>query len=267
VTRLHVLGSGSKGNAFALEHEGVILLLEAGFSLRELDRRLGRAGLDPGQVVGVAITHEHGDHASAATKVARRHGVPLCASFGTWQALARGGEPCEWLAIGSRGPAEVGPFRVEACPTSHDAAEPVALGVRLPDGTALGMATDLGRPTQAVRWFLRERHCLVLEANHDERLLRESTYPAVVQERIAGHGGHLSNEACAVLLEELHHPGLTSVVLAHLSQRCNAPEVAHGAIAPRLAQIGFAGDLVLADQEGGGAPITVRGPAQQALFP
>jgi phosphoribosyl 1,2-cyclic phosphodiesterase len=89
----------------------------------------------------------------------------------------------------------------------------------------------------------------------------------VVQERIAGHGGHLSNEACAVLLEELHHPGLMSVVLAHLSQRCNAPEVAHGTIAPRLAHLGFAGELVLADQEGGGTPIMVRGPAQQALFP
>lgn len=267
MTRLHVLGSGSKGNAFALEHEDALLLLEAGFSLRELDRRLERAGLDAGRVTAVAITHEHGDHAAAATKLARRHGVPLCASLGTWQALAKGGEPCEWFALGSRGPVEVGPFRIEACPTSHDAAEPVALGVRLPDGTSLGMATDLGRPTQAVRWFLRERHCLVLEANHDERLLRESTYPAVVQDRIAGHGGHLSNEACAVLLEELHHPGLTAVVLAHLSQRCNAPEVAHGTVAPRLASAGFAGALLLAAQDGNTEPVEVRGPAQRALFP
>ncbi len=266
MTRLHILGSGSKGNAFALEHGGAVLLLEAGFSLRELDRRLARAGLAADRLVGVAVTHEHGDHASGAAKLARRQGIPLCASLGTWDAMRRGGEPCDWLALGSRGPAEVGPFRVEACPTSHDAAEPVALGVRLPDGTALGMATDLGRPTQAVRWFLRERHCLVLEANHDELLLRTSGYPAVVQERIAGHGGHLSNDACAQLLAELHHPHLTTVVLAHLSQRCNSPEAAGGTVRRHLDAVGFTGELILADQAGEVPPITVRGPAQRALF-
>jgi glyoxylase-like metal-dependent hydrolase (beta-lactamase superfamily II) len=85
VTSLVILGSGSQGNAFALVHEGAILMLDAGFSLREIDRRLGAAGLDPAAIVGVAITHEHGDHAAAATKLAKRNGVPLLASMGTWR--------------------------------------------------------------------------------------------------------------------------------------------------------------------------------------
>lgn len=266
VAELVVLGSGSKGNAFALVHEGAILLLEAGYSLRELDRRLSDAGLDPAALVGVAITHEHGDHAASATKLARRHDIPLLASFGTFHALARGGDPCHYLPIGSRGVATVGPFTIAACPTSHDAAEPVALAVTLPDGTSLGMATDLGRPTQAVRLFLRDRHCLVLESNHDEALLRTSGYPAVVQDRIAGPSGHLGNHDAAQLLIELHHDELHTVVLAHLSQRCNNPETARNSVEPRLREAGFVGELWLAEQDGPMAPVGVHGPVQRTLF-
>lgn len=263
---LVVLGSGSKGNAFALVSEGALLLLDAGFSVKEIDRRLADAGLDVGALVGIAVTHEHGDHAAGATKLARRHGVPLLASLGTFTALARGGDPCDFLPVGSRGPVPVGPFQVAACPTSHDAAEPVALGVTLADGTSLAMATDLGRPTQAVRWFLRERHCLILEANHCEQLLRRSGYPLVVQDRIAGASGHLSNHDCARLLEELHHDGLGAVVLAHLSQRCNTPETAQGAVQPLLAGRGFTGMLLCAAQDGPMPAITLTGPLQRTLF-
>lgn len=264
-TTLHVLGSGSKGNAFALVHGDAALLIEAGFSARELERRLGTAGVDPASVVGIALTHEHGDHAAGAVRFAARHAVPLVASMGTWRALARGGEPCGWLPAGSRGAATVGPFQVEACPCSHDAAEPVAIGVRCDAGPSLGIATDLGRPTQAIRWFLRERHCLVLEANHDEVLLRTSGYPAVVQQRIAGVGGHLSNDACAQLLGELHHEALTTVVLAHLSQRCNSPDTALGTVQPALARAGFRGALHVATQHGPMGPIPVAMPAQGRL--
>lgn len=266
VAELVVLGSGSKGNAFALVHEGAVLLLEAGYSLREIDRRLAEAGLDAGALVGIAITHEHGDHAASATKLARRHDVPLLASFGTFHALARGGDPCHYLPIGSRGVATVGPFVVAACPTSHDAAEPIALAVTLPDGTSLGMATDLGRPTQAVRLFLRERHCLVLESNHDETLLRSSGYPAVVQDRIAGPGGHLANHDAARLLAELHHEELRTVVLAHLSQRCNDPETARATVEPVLRDAGFTGELVLAVQDGPMPAVGIHAPVQSTLF-
>lgn len=224
------------------------------------------AGLDPATLVGLALTHEHGDHASGATRLARRHDIPLLASFGTWHALAKGGEPCAFLPIGSARAVEVGSFAVSAAPTSHDAAEPVALGVTLSSGVSIGVATDLGRPTQSVRWFLRERTCLVLEANHDELLLRTSGYPAVVQQRIAGSGGHLSNTDTARLLEDVHHAALHTIVLAHLSQRCNTVDAARAAVLPALLERGFDGSLFFAEQHGPMAPIPLHPPQQATLF-
>jgi len=152
-------------------------------------------------------------------------------------------------AVGLRATVELGPFRVEACPTSHDAADPVALAVRTEDGAGVGVAYDLGRPTAAVRFLLRNLTALVLEANHDEVRLRTSGYPPVVQRRIAGSGGHLSNRAAAELLAEVHHPGLSVVVLAHLSRRCNSAADARAAVAPALRQVGFGGSLHVAAQD------------------
>ncbi len=263
---LTVLGSGSKGNAFVLACDGAILLLDAGFSCREIERRMELAGLAPSALIGIALTHEHGDHACGATRIARRHDIPVVSSLGTFRALSRGGDPCTYLPVGTRGPAELGPFLISACPTSHDAAEPVALSVTLPDGTSIGVAYDLGRPTQAVRWFLRERHCIVLEANHDDALLRTSGYPVVVQQRIAGPSGHLSNRDAANLLEEIHHDALRTIILAHLSQRCNSPDAARQHMSDGLTARGFTGELVVAQQEGPMPAIAVRGPVQQSLF-
>ncbi|MGH7583219.1 MAG: MBL fold metallo-hydrolase [Gemmatimonadales bacterium] len=266
IASLVVLGSGSRGNCFALVAEGAILLIDAGFSVREVERRLDNAGCDPRRLVAIAVTHEHGDHASGATRLAARHDVPLLASAGTWRTLAAGGEPCAYRSIGTTTSATAGPFTVCGCPTSHDAAEPIAVGVVIAGGISVGVAYDLGRPTQAVRWFLRDRHCLVLEANHDETLLRTSRYPIAVQQRIAGPGGHLSNRDAARLLAEVHHTELGTVVLAHLSQRCNTAGVARGTVGDALRECGFRGTLHVAEQDGPMAPITVTGPRQASLF-
>jgi phosphoribosyl 1,2-cyclic phosphodiesterase len=264
--QLIVLGSGSKGNCFALVCDGAVFLIDAGFSVREIERRLELASIEPRALAGIALTHEHGDHAAGATRLAARHGVPLLASMGTWQAVRRMAEPCDFIPLGTASAATVGPFTVSACPTSHDAAEPIAVGVTLPGGASVGAAYDLGRPTQAVRWFLRERHCLILEANHDEGLLRASGYPASVQQRIAGPGGHLSNFDAARLLDDLYHDGLQTVVLAHVSQRCNSQAAARATVAATLAGRGFPGELVVAEQDGPMAAITIRGPAQHSLL-
>jgi phosphoribosyl 1,2-cyclic phosphodiesterase len=138
---------------------------------------------------------------------------------------------------------------LEACPTSHDAAEPLAVVVRGFDGASVGVAYDLGRPTLAVRYLLRNLSAIVLEANYDELQLRTSSYPPVVQRRIAGSAGHLSNRAAAQLLKELHHPGLSIVVLAHLSEQCNTAADARAVVAPALRRVGFAGRLHVAQQD------------------
>ncbi|HEY4322269.1 MAG TPA: MBL fold metallo-hydrolase [Gemmatimonadales bacterium] len=264
--QLVVLGSGSKGNSFALVSGDAVLLIDAGFSAREIERRLGLAGIDPARIVAIALTHEHGDHAAGAVLLCARYDVPLLSSLGTWQAIMATGESCDFLPIGTGRRETVGPFTVSACPTSHDAAEPIAIGVTTDTGFSIGAAYDLGRPTQAVRWFLRERHCLILESNHDETLLRTSGYPISVQQRIAGPGGHLSNHDAARLLEELYHDALATVVLAHLSQRCNRRDVAHETVSNALRDKGFVGELFLADQDGPMATITLRGPMQRSLF-
>jgi phosphoribosyl 1,2-cyclic phosphodiesterase len=257
VITLYVLGSGSRGNCCAVECEGMALLIDAGFSAREVERRATAAGLDLGQVAGIVLTHEHGDHACGAPLLAHRLQVPVLTAPGTWKHLAATMEDAEHRPLGLCTRMELGPFTIEACPTSHDAAEPLAVVVRGSEGASVGVAYDLGRPTTAVRYLLRNLSAIVLEANHDEVQLRTSEYPPVVQRRIAGSGGHLSNRAAAELLVELHHPGLLAVVLAHLSQQCNTAAEARTTVARALRRAGFRGKLHVADQDRPLAPILV----------
>jgi phosphoribosyl 1,2-cyclic phosphodiesterase len=260
VITLYVLGSGSRGNCCAVESDGVALLIDAGFSAREIERRAVAAGLDLGQVAGITLTHEHGDHACGAAVLARRLQVPVVTAPGTWKHLAATMEASEHRPLGLCARVELGPFTIEACPTSHDAAEPLAIVVRGADGSSVGVAYDLGRPTTGVRYLLRNLTAIVLEANHDEVQLRTSDYPPVVQRRIAGSAGHLSNRAAAELLVELHHPGLSAVVLAHLSQECNTAAEALATVAPALRRAGFRGVLHVADQDRPLRPILVAQP-------
>ena len=248
MTTLVMLGSGSGGNACALIAGGATLLLDAGFSAKEITRRAAAAGVDLGTLCGIALTHEHGDHAQGAVRLARQHRVPLLASMGTWTAL---GAPAAvaHLVLRTSGRTECGPFTLAGCALLHDAAEPLALTVTTDEGLTVGIAYDFGRPTQALRYQFRELHAVILEANYDEVMLRTSEYPAAVQHRIAGSGGHLSNRASAELLSELWHPGLGTVVLAHLSRRCNSPEVARETVEPALRRRGFTGELAVALQD------------------
>ena len=264
---LYVLGSGSRGNCCAVEAEGTALLIDAGFSAREIERRAVAAGLDLALVAGIALTHEHGDHACGAARLARRLRVPVLTAPGTWARVASRMNDAEHRSLGLRARLDLGPLSIEACPTSHDAAEPLAIVVRIADGTSVGIAYDLGRPTSAVRYLLRGLTAIVLESNHDEVQLRTSDYPPVVQRRIAGSTGHLSNRAAAELLAELHHPGLRAVVLAHLSEHCNTAADARATVAPALRRAGFRGALHVADQDKPLAPILVvqRGGIQLGL--
>jgi phosphoribosyl 1,2-cyclic phosphodiesterase len=249
VTRLFVLGSGSKGNAFVLEHDGAALLIDAGFSAKELRRRAAVAGVSLDRLVGIALTHEHSDHTTGVRVLTKQFPAPVITSPGTWHRLGERLAHCEHRPAGLASVVEVGPFAIEACLTSHDALEPLAFTIRVPDGVALGVAYDVGRPTAAMRYLLRDATALLVEANHDEVLLRMSEYPPVVRQRIAGSSGHLSNRASADLLGTLLHPALNTVVLAHLSSSCNTPDHARGTVEPPLRAAGFRGALHVALQE------------------
>lgn len=263
MTALHVLGSGSRGNAFALQCGGDVLLLDAGFSARETVRRASACGVNLDALVGIVLTHEHGDHAQGAPRLARPRRVPVAASPGTWQAL-RDRDSLNHLPLKDGQPVRLGRFVLESARSSHDAAEPVAIAVTCPDGARVGIAYDLGRPTAAVRLLLRRCHALVLEANHDEVLLRTSGYPPSVQQRIAGSGGHLSNTAAAALAAELLHHDLELVLLAHLSARCNTVACALESVGEVLRREGFIGELDAARQDCHAAPYHIRRPPMAA---
>lgn len=247
--RLTVLGSGSRGNALLLEAGGDALLVDAGFSLRDLGRRLAAAGREPSAIRALALTHEHGDHTRGAGRAAEAWNVPVYASAGTLAALgaklagARGTVP---LPASRR--VRCGAFHLTAYPTAHDAAEPIVLVVE-GDGRRVGIAYDVGSPTAALGLACRDLDALVVETNHDEVMLRGSGYPPAVRARIAGRGGHLSNRQAAALVAEVVHAGLSVVVLAHLSDRCNAPDLALETVREALAGSAFRGEILVASQD------------------
>lgn len=249
--KIAILGSGSRGNATLVWVGGTRILVDAGFSGRQLARRLRAVGTEPEEVNAVVVTHDHGDHTRGAGVFARRYGTPLYMTPTTLKA-------CENLLTGTEAvreygpgrPFEIGEVRVEPFLTVHDAADPVAVTVMgTKCGTRLGVATDLGRATAGIRHSLRECDFLILEANHDEALLRTGPYPASVQARISSSHGHLSNHGAARLVLELLHARLAGILLAHLSAECNRPELALEVVGRALEEAGWKGYLGVAAQD------------------
>lgn len=271
--RVTVLGSGSGGNSILVESGDTRLLVDAGFSGRDLERRLAAVEVDPRSLSALLITHDHGDHTRGMGVIARRWRIPLYLTELTrsaCQKLLDGSE--EVRLYQSASPLEIGELTVGPFLTVHDAIDPVAISVtESTTGEKLGIATDLGRPTAAVRHALQECDLLILEANHDEIMLRESDYPWSIKARISGSHGHLSNRAAAELARELAHPELCAVVLAHLSERANAPELAREVVGSALGRR-FRGRLEVARQAGALEPIDLcalrrgRLPAQLSLL-
>jgi phosphoribosyl 1,2-cyclic phosphodiesterase len=246
--KFSVLGSGSRGNAIAIRAEGVTLLLDAGFGPRTLAKRAHAAGLLLSPLAGIALTHEHGDHARGAAALARREGCPVIASPGTLASFS-GFPDVSTVELEPHRATSVGPFSITAARASHDAREPLALAVTGPCGRKIGLAYDLGRVTASVRYLLQDCAALIVEANHDEVLLRTGPYPATVRHRISGSGGHLSNRAAADLLAEVCGAQLETVVLVHVSERCNRPDLARRTASGVLRACGFKGSLLVADQD------------------
>ena len=259
--KLWVLGSGSRGNAVLLEAGGSRVLIDAGFAPRTLGARLAALGIAGESIEAVVLTHEHADHVRGACSGARRWGWTLYATEGTSRVCP------ELRAHGARcfragATLELTALSLEAVATPHDAAEPVAfVATARASGARAAVAYDFGSAGSALRRALRQLDVLVLEANHDEGMLRAGPYPPSVRERIGGRRGHLSNDAAAVLAQECAHRQLGHVVLAHLSESCNDPGLATATVRAALARTRFAGLVQPAPQDaviGPFAPRTVR---------
>lgn len=236
---LTTLASGSSGNCILLSGGGTHVLVDAGISCRRICKALRALGVDPGEVAGVLVTHEHSDHISGLATLAKQFHIPVYASAGTGRQLCyRIAALEDVLRLCAPGTSfTVGGLDVETFPTLHDAAEP--MGYAVSDGERkAAVVTDLGAVTQEVRHGMAGAGLVVVESNHDEEWVRSGPYPYFLKERILGDYGHLSNEAGGALARSAVETGAHTVLLAHLSSENNTPERARTAVSTALAACG-----------------------------
>lgn len=260
--RIAVLGSGSRGNAVVVESGGRRLLLDAGFSCRQIEQRLAGLGVPAHTLEAVVLTHEHRDHSRGVDVLVRRHGLPVYATRGTLEEIPNLSEQAWRQAreIESGRPLEVAGFAVEAFTIPHDARDPVGLVLEGSDGCRFGLAGDLGSRSRLAWGRLADLDCLVLETNHDLEMLRSGPYPWVLKQRVAGRHGHLSNHDAAEGLPELLCDRLRRIVLYHLSQTNNLPALAAAEIGEVLEREGSEAEVTVTEQDRASSWIEVRSP-------
>lgn len=246
--RFASLGSGSQGNGLVVECRNTRVLLDCGFSLNGTVSRLARLGLSPGDLTAIVVTHEHEDHVGGVARLARRFGIPVWMTYGTFVSLPGLFEEVGVRIVDNYAPFAVQDIQLEPFPVPHDAREPAQYVFG--DGLKrLSVMTDVGESTRHIEQMLSGCDALVLECNHDETLLQQGSYPQPLKDRIASRQGHLDNAAAAALLAKLDHSHLSCLVAAHLSQQNNRPELARAALAQVL---GCEADWIrVAEQEAG----------------
>ncbi len=237
--RLTILGSGSAGNCAYVETDETRVLIDAGFSLRQIRQRLATIGRAPENLTGILVTHEHSDHVQSLPALSEKLRIPVYCNRPTQEAVEYQLQTrlaCRLFATGAS--FEVGDITVETFTIPHDAQDPVGFLLRTSAGN-IGFLTDLGHTTRLVLERVRPAHALVLEANHDVKMLQDCPRrPWSLKQRILGRHGHLSNEAAADAAEQIMSADLRHLYLGHLSRECNRPELAHSVVNDRLQKIG-----------------------------
>lgn len=255
---VQVLASGSGGNAILISSKAFVLLVDAGLTCKELTRRLAAAGRSLDDVSAVIVTHEHQDHIRGVGVLSRRRRVPVYMNAATLEcARSLIGEIPTARTFSTGDVIEVGNLTVQTYPVPHDAADPVGLTVRN-RSKRVGIALDMGYPTQLVRERLRGSNALILEFNHDPDMLRQCDRPWELKQRIMSKNGHMSNQAALEFLCDLIHDELKAVVLAHISREANCAEVLRSLVSERLSEIGRSDiDITLGAQHEVGNPIRI----------
>jgi phosphoribosyl 1,2-cyclic phosphodiesterase len=252
-----MLASGSRGNCAIVASARTKILVDAGVSCRETFKRMKSAGDDPRSLSAILITHEHSDHIYGLATLGKKLRVPVFMTGATHQAWARamrdenGERPrLDKLERFESGHSfQVGDIAVKPFTIPHDAADPVGFTFRV-EGVKIGIATDLGYLPASVRDHLRGCDVLVMESNHDLEMLRVGPYPWSVKQRVMSRVGHLSNGALADFFRSDYDNSATFVVLAHLSEENNHPEIARREAEKALARRGglFNNRVLLASQ-------------------
>jgi phosphoribosyl 1,2-cyclic phosphodiesterase len=236
-----MLGSGSAGNSALVATDHCKILIDGGLSARQIVLRLEQSGISPQQLDGVVLTHEHGDHVCGLEVLCRKFHVPIYCNALTAEAI-RGGGTLErhrhWRIFRTGAEFSICDIMVQSFPVPHDAVDPIGFAFYA-GSSSLGFITDLGYATKMIVERLRQVHTLVIETNHDEKLLQNDKHrPWPVKQRIQSRHGHLSNKAAAEVIEQLLPGKIERVVLGHLSRDCNTPELALGVIRDLLVKCG-----------------------------
>lgn len=229
-----MLASGSKGNSIYISDGNTSILFDAGLSGREIERRMRCRGLSPENLDAIVVSHEHADHIHGVGVLSRRYKLPVYIAPGTRRAadaVLGAIDTVNSFECGT--PFSINNLSIHPFSISHDAASPAGFTIRA-CGHKIGLATDLGIATTLVRDHLKDCSLLILEANHDPHMLEHGPYPWPVKQRIKGRTGHLSNASSRDLLMDVLHEQLSHVVLAHISETNNTPEIALSVVAERI---------------------------------
>ena len=235
--KISVLGSGSSGNSVLVADSNSSILVDAGFSGKNLRERLEGIGWKLDFLRAILVTHEHIDHIRGVGVLARKLNIPV---FATKLTLKQGKH-----ILGNLPNVEVmepgvtfnlGQFQIHPFSVSHDAVDPVGFRITSQELT-LGICTDLGYVTNLVRQRLINCNALVMETNHDMEMLLAGSYPWYLKQRIRSKIGHLSNDTAAEFIKSIWHPSLNRIFLAHLSRENNIPQLAEIAVNQALAQV------------------------------
>jgi phosphoribosyl 1,2-cyclic phosphodiesterase len=255
------LASGSKGNAIYFESDEVKLLIDCGISYKRLRECLEQIGRSVDDLEAVLVTHEHSDHIKGIERLVKEQNIPVFANSDVTREIIdefdhkprfkvfTTGETFEYKDL------VIHPFSIQ-----HDTVDPVAFTIES-GGIKLGLCTDLGLATSHVAQKLQGCNYLVVEANHEVDLVHASSRPPVYKDRVLSRQGHLSNEQCAQLIEQIYHDGLRHIFLAHLSEECNQPDIALQRISDYLGEKGIEVPMEIAHQSKVSAFIKTELPA------
>jgi len=245
--RIASLGSGSRGNGTLIEDTDTCILVDLGFTLKDTERRLGKLDRSPRDISAIIVTHEHGDHINGVAAFARKYKVPVHLTPGTYDPRKLGALPA-LDQINCHRSFMVNSLHVEPVPVPHDAREPCQYIVSS-KGTRVGLLTDIGHVTPHVQKRYASCDALLLECNHDVKMLAGGPYPPALKNRVGGSHGHLNNEQAAELVCSMDLRRLRHLVLSHISEKNNAPALAVDVIQSALD--GWPGELYVASQDDG----------------
>ena len=230
-----ILGSGSSGNCALIETDQTAVLVDAGLSHRQITQRLAGIQRSLADIDAILLTHEHSDHTNALAVIGKHNTIPVYANRLTAEEVkTEAGVQISWRLFTTGSAFEIGDLAIEPFSIPHDASDPV--GFTLRDAThTVAFVTDLGHATKLVVERIRNVDMVVLESNHDIKLLQDDTIrPWATKQRIMSRHGHLSNDDAATVIGEVISGKLRHIVLAHLSRDCNRPELAQKAVEEKL---------------------------------